>query len=559
MDSASKKLEEQIKCSRERERVCVHIKRLEGMLLEERRLKVKVKNGNEAKASADKPSCNTTMIVVDNHGKNISKLPFSVAKPGQTEVDRNRPNKNKKQPIKIQTFREMHNIPPDVYLSCNDGIKAYVGNVEFLLPTVPITREDKVVYGCYNTKPDAVREIQKTRKGSRERRALIKFMVEGGLVPCGESSLYTQVQMAAKHGLDSLRYYKPIDKNCGIRDGYGWGRQRTITRKKAIEVESITTQSGHTYLKVGDIIFSTPENGKVYSKREALYWIAKTLKGSAERGAMIRFMVQNGYVLCNIKCLYDLVRSTEVDRDPVGSDNWGKRGHPTDEDIEQKQIASEKLDSGVIRFDNKIFGRGRKGSNKLQSIRELSVEENSKGDGSISAIRDSIMSRNGWKDHLVLQLIPVRFYDDLEELFNVPYMGHKVQNIDVCFYIGHHVNHPDYNPARRVYRLYFPSNEMNDDNFPPPTNLNDGGNSIEFAKLKRNIMKKSHVFCNGGSKNERVFTCDRNYKNGQHGPSCPFGFTVRWDKYGFYIHLLSNVNTFTNRGCPWHCCSGTNT
>ena len=227
--------------------------------------RLKVKNENEAKANADKPSWNTTMIVVGdyNHGKNISKLPLSIAKPGQTEVDRNRPNNNKKQPIKIQTFREMHNIPPDEYLSYNDGIKAYVGNVEFLLPTVPITREDKVVYGCYITKPYAVREIQKTRKGSGERRALIKFMVENGLVPCGESCLYTQVQMAAKHGLDSLRYYKPIDKNCGIRDGYGWGRQRTITRKQAIEVESITTQSGHTYLKVGDIIFNTPENGKV--------------------------------------------------------------------------------------------------------------------------------------------------------------------------------------------------------------------------------------------------------------------------------------------------------
>jgi len=104
MDSASKKLEEQIKCSRERERVCVHIKRLEGMLLEERRLKVK--NGNEAKTNADKPSCHTTMIVVDdyNHGKTISKLPFSVAQPGQTEVDRNRPNKKKSNPSKSKHF-----------------------------------------------------------------------------------------------------------------------------------------------------------------------------------------------------------------------------------------------------------------------------------------------------------------------------------------------------------------------------------------------------------------------------------------------------------------------
>lgn len=90
-----------------------------------------------------------------------------------------------------------------------------------------------------------------------------------------------------------------------------------------------------------NVSFHLPVNGKVYTKREA-HWIGspKLKKRSKERGAMIRFMVQEGYVLCKENCLYKLVRRTEMERLPVavGSDDWGKRGRPTNETASKKMI-----------------------------------------------------------------------------------------------------------------------------------------------------------------------------------------------------------------------------
>ena len=59
-------------------------------------------------------------------------------------------------------------------------------------------------------------------------------------------------------------------------------------------------------------------------KQEALNWVAKTTECLKERGAMIRFVVQGRYVLYKENYLYNLVRRVEIDRLPVGSDNWGK-------------------------------------------------------------------------------------------------------------------------------------------------------------------------------------------------------------------------------------------
>ena len=85
-----------------------------------------------------------------------------------------------------------------------------------------------------------------------------------------------------------------------------------------------------------------PRNGKVYTKSEALKCIAKTKKGSAERGAMIRFMIREGYVGCKERCLYNLIRRVEVDRLPIGSDDWGHH---------QSDAAKKKTQ------DDKIFGK----------------------------------------------------------------------------------------------------------------------------------------------------------------------------------------------------------
>ena len=87
-----------------------------------------------------------------------------------------------------------------------------------------------------------------------------------------------------------------------------WPREwpRECGRKDSLEVKKTigygVVLPDITY-KVGSVEFNLPRNGKVYTKREALKCIAKTKKGSAERGAMIRFMIQEGYVGCKERCL----------------------------------------------------------------------------------------------------------------------------------------------------------------------------------------------------------------------------------------------------------------
>ena len=95
----------------------------------------------------------------------------------ETPPHRNRPNA-KRQPIKVQNYREMHNIPPDTKISDYDARKAYVGNIEFLLPERKFSWREKY----YSYPSLAVQELQKTTKGTGERRALIHYMVSEGLV-----------------------------------------------------------------------------------------------------------------------------------------------------------------------------------------------------------------------------------------------------------------------------------------------------------------------------------------------------------------------------------------
>ena len=149
-------------------------------------------------------------------------------------------------------------------------------------------------------------------------------MVDEGLVPYRENCLYTLIEQAAKHGLASLHvFHRQTD----------WQEYRgnvNTRRREAMKV-MVPDERRPSLLKVGAIDFEMPFSGKFYTKQEALRYIPKTTKASDERGAMIRFMVQGGYVLCKEKCLSDLVRRVEVDHLPVGSDKWGKQGRPTNE------------------------------------------------------------------------------------------------------------------------------------------------------------------------------------------------------------------------------------
>ena len=97
------------------------------------------------------------------------------------------------------------------------------------------------------------------------------------------------------------------------------------------------------------------------------------------------------------KCLSGLVRRVEVDRLPVGSDEWGKQGPPTNEAAAKKTIASETeaWENSRIRYDDRIFGRG------MKNIAELIMAKDDEDEGE-PAIRRSLPSRNGWKDRLML-------------------------------------------------------------------------------------------------------------------------------------------------------------
>ena len=61
------------------------------------------------------------------------------------------------------------------------------------------------------------------------------------------------------------------------------------------------------------------------------------------------------------------------------------------------------------------------------------------------------------------------------------------------------------NLFKGTYQLYFLPQF-----FPLSSNLNDGGNSIEFAKVKAHIRETSCAFYNG-DKNERIITCETNF------------------------------------------------
>jgi len=446
-------------------------------------------------------------------------------------------------PIRIQLYRERYSVPPNrndhLFIDTRYGHpykmeRAYVGNVEFFLPYNELPPY-KSKYGHYFGKKEAVTEVLKTSKGSDERQALIHFMVKEGLVPCKEKYLYALVSQVEKNGMQILW-------DGGICRSIGFGRPRGKMKDnwgdyhyhKQIKVIAPDQRRCPWLLRVGTVDFQRPRNtqSNVYTKREALRHIAKTKKGSEERGAMIRFMVQEGYVLCKEKCLTDLVRKVEVDHLPVGSDEWRKRGRPTNRAAAHNRIYKQ-CD------DDRIFCRD------MKSISELIHTDMGQ-----PAIKDRLLYRyeKGWKDNVLLWLIPIRFRDSLDNLSKL-----KAQHIDICTYIGYsndmHVRDRSKKSLDRTYRLYFPPQH-----FPPPKNLNDGGNSIEFAKVRAHIREGSRVFCNGG-KNEKIFTCNTNYKARHIGPSCPFGFTVRWDRHGFYIHLLSHLSMYENAGCPFHCCS----
>jgi hypothetical protein len=124
---------------------------------------------------------------------------------------------------------------------------------------------------------------------------------------------------------------------------------------------------------------------------------------------------------------------------------------------------------------------------------------------------------------------------------------------------------------RRIAKLYFPPKK-----FAPPTN-NDP-DRVVLCNLRKCIRQAaadggSPVICIGQSNpNEMRFRCkhwyrrrktkaydgssnnDKNRKHPYNSYCCTFTFTVKWDKFGYYISLLRSIIADSNMGFAWHCC-----
>ena len=130
-----------------------------------------------------------------------------------------------------------------------------------------------------------------------------------------------------------------------------------------------------------------------------------------------------------------------------------------------------------------------------------------------------------------------------------------MQSINICEYIGR--GHAEEEPLfsdDRIFRLYF-----NQETYTPPENIDDAGSSSTFEKLRNEIRAVSQrcgscVICKGNCNNshEKVFICIAKHKG---LAKCPFRFTIRWDKHGYYIHLLAR-HAMNCNGCPFHLCKG---
>ena len=118
------------------------------------------------------------------------------------------------------------------------------------------------------------------------------------------------------------------------------------------------------------------------------------------------------------------------------------------------------------------------------------------------------------------------------------------------------------------YRLHYHNNDdrLYLTRFDPPENMEDISSSRSFIKLKEFIKKDfkwsvwTCYFVFGGSKradqhvwfgcrscifnNPCTLTGKKAKKTSNY---CPFGFQLRWDDKGYYIHLK-------NSSCPWHTC-----
>lgn len=296
------------------------------------------------------------------------------------------------------------------------------------------------------------------------------------------------------------------------------------------------------------IVLRKPFKGSMYTKEQCLKIITTaTVKRSKERRELIRFLSDRNLVP-NETALYKLLQRNEKGCS-IGDNNWGmemewntqKDPEPADMIVWKSRNTPEPLPSSQL------------------SKKKIDIGDHISPQG--EKVRLDIMYEDGWKAHIRLMVIPLRFKDlplITRTLFNQPEL------IDICSYIGvggYGGINRGVDRLDRICRLYFDPRV-----YPAPHDLDKGGDkSGTFGKLKtyiRQVANEAHtpVFCNGGSPGKyhsKVFHCPRKFRNiDGKKKQCPFSFQVRWDKYGYYIYLHRTLYYIHYCGSPWHCCKG---
>ncbi len=188
--------------------------------------------------------------------------------------------------------------------------------------------------------------------------------------------------------------------------------------------------------EVGNIVFHPPQylgrTVKTYDKRVALRYVSKTRKGSAERYAMMKYMVDEGFVPIKLKAFYKLVHNTEVKRLPVGDDKkWNGVGRPT------REAAAKKNKDGCGNgwMDRNMFPMHKEAKIRAAAAKKVINNLDWKHDRA----KRSLWEKAGWKGSIRFppyMLAPIAFDTDLVDVAkrNIEYRRPKYT--DLCSYIG---------------------------------------------------------------------------------------------------------------------------
>lgn len=289
-------------------------------------------------------------------------------------------------------------------------------------------------------------------------------------------------------------------------------------------------------LNVTQIKVDWPKEGEMYGRQKALEYIKQTPKHSKERSLLIQYMSEWRFVPSE-GALYGMINEFESSQTSP-TDAWKKRGRPKKSTGINREITPQ--------------------ATKLASECIWDWQDHAK---------PSICERRGWMGRIDLHVTPI----DFSEIVIAPSIISALapRTYDICYFLGNKPEGSDSEgsgvPDTRNWHLKICRMYFNPTHFPPPEKLSEGGKGDIYAQLKHYIKQQSNksgspVVCTSSGTNYKVFSCKMGHRKEICAASdpfehCPFGFQLRWDNRGYYIHLRDSDGWYMNIGSGWHCCA----